>query len=378
MGQGSITITHAGEHGPRLLLVEPYLTDSHLALARGLMDHVPARWSLVSLPGRFFRWRLRGAASLLALEAAELLAQPWDGLVCSSMLNLAELRGLVPNLATTPCLAYFHENQLDYPAPGRADEQQKRRDLFLAFTNLTTAQCAELVLFNSSFHRGQFMSAARRLLQRLPDAQPRGLVSRIKLRSRVLPVPLAVPDPALVERRERSGPLRIVWNHRWEHDKGPEDFFAALARLARQGADFQVAVLGRRFARWPRVFDRAAQDLGERLVQLGWVEDRAQYWEWLAWGDVVVSTAVQEYQGLAVAEAVWAGCRPLVPNAVVYPELYPGRCRYRAGALVEALAELAADPRAAREENWRGLVEGLTWQALGDTWRQAIEEMTRG
>jgi len=376
VGQGSITITHAGEHGPRLLLVEPYLTDSHLALAQGLMDHVPARWSLVSLPGRFFRWRLRGAASLLAWEAAELLAQPWDGMLCSSMLNLAELRGLVPSLATTPCLAYFHENQLDYPAPGQADERQKRRDLFLAFTNLTTAQCAELVLFNSSFHRGQFMSAARRLLQRLPDAQPRGLVSRIKLRSRVLPVPLAVPDPALLERRERFGPLRIVWNHRWEHDKGPEDFFAALARLAQQGADFQVAVLGRRFARWPRVFDRAAQDLGERLVQLGWVEDRAQYWEWLAWGDVVVSTAVQEYQGLAVAEAVWAGCRPLVPNAVVYPELYPGHCRYRAGGLVEALADLAADPRAAREENWRELVQGLTWQALGDAWRQAIEEVS--
>lgn len=375
MANGQLSITTQGERGPRLLFIEPYLTDSHQALVQGLMRYVPARWTLLSLPGRFFRWRMRGAASLIALQAAELLSQEWDGLLCSSMLNLAELRGLAPSLASVPCAVYFHENQLAYPAPGQADDQQQRRDLFLAFSNLTSAQCADAVLFNSEFHRRQFLEAGRRLLERLPDARPQGLLAGIEQRSRVLPVPLQTPDPAWIAREPRQGPLRIVWNHRWEHDKGPEEFFAALQDLAGQGRDFMVAVLGRGFNRRPAVFERAARDLGGRLVHLGWVDQRRDYWGWLAWADVAVSTAHQEYQGLAVAEAAWAGCRPLVPDALVYPELYPGQCRFRPGELAQALDALATEPQAVRGGSWHELARAMTWQALGVPWRELIEEV---
>lgn len=376
LADSDLICRRSGERGPRLLFIEPYLADSHAALARGLMDRIPARWTLLGLKGRFFRWRMRGATSYLASQAADLLQAPWDGLIVSDMLNLAELKGLVPVLANTPALVYFHENQLAYPAPGLADQEQLDRDLFLAFTNLTSIQAARLAVFNSVYHRDQFQEAAQDLIQKLPDARPTGLAAEIAAKARVLPVPLDIAPAVGLARPERSGPLRLVWNHRWEPDKGPEEFFDALQRLADDGLDFEVAVLGRAFGRVPEIFEQARARLGGRINQWGWAEDRAEYWRWLFWADVAVSTARQEYLGLSLAEAVWAGCRPLAPDALVYPELYPGEFRYPPGGLYQALADLAARPERARGRGYRPLVEHLTWPSQETAWQRILEELT--
>jgi len=380
MGRNEVIIQRAGEDGPRLLFIEPYANASHRALCDGLSRHVPARWTLVTLPGRHFRWRLRGAASHLALAVGDLLRQPWDGLVCSAMLNLAELRGLAPELGQTPALAYFHENQMAYPAPGRADARQRERDLFLAWTNLTTAQAAQQVAFNSDYQRREFLAAAGALLAALPDAAPPGLLEAIAAKSAVLPVPLEASEAAGLERPPRVGPLRLLWNHRWHQDKDPEAFFAALGDLAGQGLEFELAVLGFGSGRPPEVFAAARSALGERARQWGAVADRREYWRWLHWADLVVSTALQENQGLAVAEAVWAGCRPLLPRALVYPELYPEACLYPPGRLAAALAPLLADPDLARapQPATRRAAAALTWRALEPAWRARLAQLTAG
>ena len=41
-----------------------------------------------------------------------------------------------------------------------------------------------------------------------------------------------------------------------------------------------------------------------------------------------VSTARHEFYGLAVREAIAAGCHPLLPRRVVYPELADGRAAF--------------------------------------------------
>jgi len=55
---------------------------------------------------------------------------------------------------------------------------------------------------------------------------------------------------------------------------------------------------------------------------------KAEYHSVLRSSQVVVSFALQENFGFGVAEAVNAGCFPIVPNRLVYPEFYPMRCRY--------------------------------------------------
>ena len=44
--------------------------------------------------------------------------------------------------------------------------------------------------------------------------------------------------------------------------------------------------------------------------------------------DVVVSTALHEFQGLAVMQAVAAGCVPVVPDRLAYRETYAEEFRY--------------------------------------------------
>lgn len=371
-----LILTRSGQSGPRLLFIEPYLNSSHNALAKGLMQNLPGRWTLLGLAGRHFRWRMRGAASYMALAAAHELAKPWDALLCSSMLDLAGLRGLCPALARVPALIYFHENQLAYPFAGRADANQKERDLYLAFANLAGAQAAKRVVFNSAYHQRAFMAAAFDLLDRLPDCKPPGLVEGLAAKSAVLPVPLEVRGTAGLAREPRSGPLRILWNHRWADDKDPQAFFEALSALAGQGLEFLVAVLGQSAAQPPPVFKAAAQELGTRVVRFGAVEKRRDYWGWLFWADLAVSCARQEFMGLALAEAAWAGCRPLAPNELAYPELYPSEYLYERGRLPQALAGFVADPALARVGGMRELVSHLTWENQRAAWQKEIAALS--
>lgn len=51
--------------------------------------------------------------------------------------------------------------------------------------------------------------------------------------------------------------------------------------------------------------------------------NRTEYYELLAKSKVVVSYALQENFGFGIAEAAYLGCTPIVPNRLVYPELYP-------------------------------------------------------
>ncbi len=358
----------------RILFIEPYMGASHAAFAEALMCHVPAQWKLVGLAGRHFRWRMRGAGLWLARARKGLLAQPWDGLICSEMLNLAELKGLVPGLSRLKSIVIFHENQLTYPPTGSASSLQRERDLFLGLSNITTALAATRVVFNSRWHMREFLAAARELLARLPDMHPPGVVEEIAAKSLALPIPVELPDP-LPPRPPRKGPLRLVWPHRWEHDKAPEEFFTAVEQVLARGGELRVCVLGPSSPpSLPEPFRRARDVLGKALVHMGRV-GREEYWKWLGWADVVVSTARQEFFGLAVAEAVAAGCMPLVPDELVYPELYPPECRYGRADLADVLAELAADPERIRARDWSGLARDLLWAKQGPRWRQLIEEL---
>jgi hypothetical protein len=69
---------------------------------------------------------------------------------------------------------------------------------------------------------------------------------------------------------------------------------------------------------------------------------RADYEYWLGAAEVVISTAIHEFQGLSVHEAVSAGAVPVVPDDLCYREQYPEALRYPPADTDAAVAVIRA------------------------------------
>jgi len=104
----------------------------------------------LTLPGRFWKWRMQGGAISLARQAQARPAP--DLLLASDMLNLPLFLALAgERLAGLPVALYFHENQLTYPLqPG------EKRDLHYGFINAVSALRADAAFFNSAYHQAAF------------------------------------------------------------------------------------------------------------------------------------------------------------------------------------------------------------------------------
>jgi glycosyltransferase involved in cell wall biosynthesis len=304
----------------RILGVEPYFGGPHADFLEALSRRSRHEWTLLTMPARRWKWRMHGAAIHLAREAAALGPKNFDLVFASDFLNVAEFRGLAPAaVARQPVVTYFHENQLSYPL-----EPGQRRDPQYAMINLTTCLASREVWFNSAFHRDAWHAAVRALLAKMPDFVPPDLVETLEGRSRVMPPGMDLAPLAAGRKRPRGRPpLTILWNHRWEFDKNPEAFFEVLFFLAEEEVPFRLAVVGEATRKWPPVFEKARRRLAERLVRFGYIPRRETYEEQVRQSDIVVSTALHEFFGLPAVEAIAAGCFPLMPARLSYPEIVP-------------------------------------------------------
>lgn len=321
----------------RVLALEPYYGGSHRAVLDGLVERIDADWTLLTLPPRKWKWRMRGAAITMASQIAQMERDgadlAFDVVFASTFINLAEFRGMVAaSVAAVPAVVYFHENQLLYPNRHTADW-----DYQFPLTNITSAISAQCCAFNTRWNLDGFVSQIPGFMREFPDHRPVGLGELIAAKSRVVHVPFD-PVPFDAAGWERGARCRIVWPHRWEHDKNPEEFFAAVSTLAAEGLDFEVAVAGQSFRETEGLMHEAARALGDRLVHCAEPASRAEYAALLGSADVAVSTANNEFFGLAMVEAAYAGCYPIVPDRLAYPELYPPAYRY--GTTDELVARL--------------------------------------
>ena len=301
--------------GIRVLALEPYYGGSHQAFLDNWQRGSRHDWTILTLPARKWKWRMRHAAVTFAEQLSNQSSRRnWDVLLCSDMLNLAEFRGLAPSsVLDMPAVAYFHENQLTYPV-----RYEDKRDFQFAITNMTTALAANEVWFNSAFHRDSFLGALEDMLAKMPDHRPSAAVARIREKSSIWPQGIDEFPP---RGERRQGPLRILWAARWEHDKAPEDFFEAVANLADRGLDFRLSVIGQQFREMPSVFKEAKEHFADRIDHWGYLPSRNDYMSVLSDADVIVSTARHEFFGVGVAEAIAAGALPLLPTRLAYPEL---------------------------------------------------------
>lgn len=350
----------------RLVIVEPYLGGSHESWARGYQAHSDHDVTILSHQDRFWKWRMQGAHVTLAreLEADVAANGPVDVVVGTSMLNAAGFLGLARRaVGSAGFVLYMHENQLSYPLSPR-----DKVDHTYPMINWTSMAAADLVVFNSEYHRTEWFSSVSRFLRQFPDYSQESLVEQVAAESLVLPVGIDLKPFDSIAPGYRDVP-RILWNQRWEYDKGPGEFARAITLLDDRGLDFDLVLAGEQFPTDPEVFVELQERLGDRLVHYGWAEP-ARYAELLSASDIVVSTAHHEFFGVAITEAVYAGAFPILPNRLVYPERIPAqfhdRCLYDDEPELVDLLTWAIQHRSATAEIVSALSPGM---ALAD-WSQ--------
>jgi len=301
----------------RVLLLEPYGVASHRAWAEGFAWHSAFDVRTVMLPGERWRWRMRLGAIELARRAEMEIADGWrpDVVLVSSMVDVAAFVGLAPrSLREVPVVLYFHESQFAFPDPDVRGALRSTGAEFAA-THVASMAAADAVVFNSSFHRGEAIAGVEALYASAPDMCPVDPGA-----SAVVPVGVdAAAIGQLAARADASAPL-ILWSHRWDHDKNPQAFFGALRSV--EDLEWRLAVVGENARSDPQEFEAAHRRFADRIVEWGHVP-RDRYVGLLREADVVCSTAVHEYFGIAMIEAMIAGAVPLLPRRLSYPEVVP-------------------------------------------------------
>lgn len=311
-----------------VLALEPWFGGSHRQFLEGLSRHSGHEFRLITMAARFWKWRMQGAAVTLANKARETVAEGFrpDVLFASDMVNLPAFLALTRDLfAETPVVLYFHENQLTYPIrPGT------ERDVTYAYVNYLSALAADRVVFNSQYHLDEFFDALPEVLRRFPDYTHLRTAQKLRGKSSVLHLGLDLEalDRHAPQRAKLPGPPIVLWNQRWEHDKNPEAFFRVMNRLDDVGAEFRLILAGERFEHQPPEFEKAFSRYAERILHYGYADDLEEYSKLMHRADIVVSTSLHEFFGVAILEAIHCGCHPLLPRRLTYPELIPERLHH--------------------------------------------------
>lgn len=362
-------------------LLSPYHTGSHRAWAEGYQRHSRHRVELLTLAGRFWKWRMQGGAVELAEQARRRLKEeaPPAAILATDMVNLPAWLGLLRRSlpSSIPIVLYMHENQLTYPwRPGEAP------DLTYGMINWLSQLTADRILFNSRFHLESWFDEAPRLLKHFPDYNHVELIDTVAARASVLPVGIDLPPFERAAPVSSDAPL-ILWNQRWEYDKRPDRFFALLYRLQADGHPFRLAVAGENFRNAPQEFEEARQRLAERIIHWGFLPSKAEYQRLLCQADLVISTTDHEFFGISVLEAVAAGAFPLLPKRLSYPELIPAElhpaCIYtnEDDLYIKAVQRLRL-PRPASPSLREYVATTFSWSVVAEQYDALIEGVVRG
>lgn len=372
-------------------LLNPYATGSHKAWADGYAAASNHAVRILGMNGYFWKWRMHGGALELAEQARGLLAagepRP-DVLVATSMTNLPAFLALTRReLGGAPALLYMHENQLTYPVPPGS-----KRDLTYGMMQHLSMLAADAVRFNSAYHMRAWFDELPRLLKHFPDYTHLESIAAAAAKSAVLPVGCDLrrfdgcPEPGRLEgictrQDRRARPPLVLWNQRWEYDKDPETMLRALYTLADEGLPFRVALAGESFRLQPVEFETARARLGGRLVHYGYAAREADYASLLWSADVVLSTAIHEFFGVSVVEALYCGARPVLPRRLSYPELLPaalhGECLYDGfeGLLTTLRRALSTAPDDLASEAIRSHVARFDWRVQGPIYDELLLSM---
>ena len=321
----------------RVLALQPWDAGSHKAVRESIQRHSRHEWTWLNLPGRSVRWRLRHSAMRFAQDVQEHLdgGATFDAVFSTGLCSFADFRASADHrLRNQPHVLYMHENQAAYPVSETVDPRTIDRDTHLAFTNLSSIEAADKVLWNSNFNRTSFIEYMQAILRRAPESIDSGWVVRLEGKSAVAWPPVEPVEQDVLHNSEKgryqdeshSGRalVRVAWPHRWEHDKGCDELLQLIEETRDDEAmELRWTILGHRYERMPASMHVILSQHADCLDHAGEIAGREEYLAALGACDWVASTSRHEFFGIAVAEALLMGCLPWLPSRLSYPELVP-------------------------------------------------------
>jgi len=350
----------------KILILSAYDAMSHAHLNRGLMENIDgAEFTLLTLPPRYFSWRVRGNSLSFAYNCREELEKDFDLIFATSMTDLTSLRGFCPSLADIPAMVYFHENQFAYP-----DSKTAHSNAEAKIVSIYNALAADKAVFNTRYNMQTFLEGAEKFLKKMPDHVPKGLIEKISEKSTVLHVPINSDSVKNIH----SGIPTILWNHRWEYDKAPDRFLSVLRLLRAKNFDFRLNVIGQVFRDVPESFEHIKNEFADHIVNFGYMKSRDDYLGVLSESSIAVSTSIHDFQGLAVMEAADAGCVPVLPERLAYPEIFDEKYLYKTSDSLKKEAENCAELiiKLAEEKAEAPDMKKCRWENLKNQYRKLL------
>ncbi|XP_074948903.1 tRNA-queuosine alpha-mannosyltransferase isoform X8 [Phalacrocorax aristotelis] len=170
-----------------VLLIEAFYGGSHKQLMDLLQEELQEDCVLCTLPAKKWHWKARTAA-LYFMQTVP-TSTNYRILFASSVLNLAELAALRPDLGKLKKVLYFHENQLAYPV-----QKCQERDFQYGYNQILSCLVADVVVFNSAFNMESFLTSIGKFMKLIPDHRPKDLEKMIRPKCQVLYFPVRFPD----------------------------------------------------------------------------------------------------------------------------------------------------------------------------------------
>ncbi len=297
----------------KITALESWYGGSHKQWIDGLAKHSSHEFKLLTMKDAHWKWRMQGGSLELSSLYNDSKTSP-DLILSSSMVDLS----LFDSLAKTqdiPKAIYFHENQFAYPVSENDTDKLQARDQHYAFINLKSALIADKLLFNSKYNMNSFLEGVKGILSILPDYTNSIDLSTLKKKSSVLPLGFELD---FKKSKKQNSPV-LLWNHRFEYDKNPEDFFNLMIDLKEEDFDFKLVVLGEGSDKHTLWKDR----LKDITLHWGKAETREDYFHWLDQATILPVTSNQDFFGISIVEAISRGVFPLLPKRLAYPELIP-------------------------------------------------------
>ena len=362
----------------KILIIEPYFTGSHADWAKGYQKFSRHDVHILSLSGQFWKWRMHGGAVTLAQKFLGSDFSP-DFILATDMLDLTTFLALTRKKThAIPTGIYFHENQISYPWSSADRDVLKKRDHHYGFINYVSALAADAVFFNSHFHRTSFFADLPKILRHFPDHRGMDNIKKLEQKSKVLYLGLDLQrfDEFRVQ-EERDKPL-ILWNHRWEYDKNPGDFFLVLNELKNDGIDFEIAVLGENFSKVPIIFEPMQSIFKKKIVQYGFAKTFEEYARWLWRAHIIPITSRQDFFGASLVEAVYCNCYPILPKRLAFPEIisidiYPKNFYNDMQDLYDKLEIAIENFRSLKTGKLRELVSKFDWRKMASEYDNQFE-----